>query len=301
MITPPQGFDITDSEDPDDRDMLRFLKERFRQVVCLAFGVQRRVMTGVREKDAGLRFCSGFILEVQSRWYWVTAGHILEEIQEVIESSDQDADAFRLIDSFGSDPVDTTPIPFNFEGAWKWFEHDDGLGLDYGAVALGELEKRNLQKNIVPVSARDWKNLNSQSFREFFVLGFPTDSITPRYIDRPGGYSIFAKPKPSVVSMVKTAPQGSPTTFPRLYGKLSENWPKGGMAGFSGGPIVGLADDGRFRVIAVQSGWLGESRIAFACPFDVFGPRLLKQIKQRDRIAAKKKVSKATKRGNRRR
>lgn len=70
--------------------------------------------------------------------------------------------------------------------------------------------------------------------------------------------------------------------FQRFVGKLSSNWPHGGIEGMSGGPVFGInADTGEYGVVAVQSGWLAQQRITFACPVTVFSPRLMAALRAR--------------------
>src|SRR5262249_40931542 len=149
--------------------------------------------------DAECHFRSGFIMEVEQQWFWTTAGHVLEAFQrDGFQHPNQLAEEFRLLDSFGTGAIDEHYVPFDYELAWKYFEHDDALGLDYGVVALGELEKRALQKNnIIPVTVADWQNLDYQSSRDLFVMGFPTDCIDLQYADILGGFSVRGKPAPS--------------------------------------------------------------------------------------------------------
>lgn len=284
MITPPKGFDISTSEDEEDRVAQQVFKDLMRHLVCLSFLVRKRSMTGNPKKDAKCFFQSGFILEVEQQWFWATAGHILETIQkDGFRHPDQVAEEFRLVDSFGTGAIDQHYIPFDYEHAWKHFEHDDALGLDYGVVALGELEKRAMQKNnIVPVTVDDRQNSNGQACRELIVMGFPTDCINPHYVEIPDGISVRGKPTPSLISIQRIESPELPKPCPRLYGKLGDNWPEGEIDGMSGGPVFSLSEDcAKFRIIAVQSGWFRDRRITFACPLEVFGPRLLKAIKER--------------------
>jgi hypothetical protein len=118
MVTPPEGFDITDSDDPQDQVTRTVLKRLMRRVVCLGFLVRARSMKDTPAKDALIHFRSGFVMEVRDRWYWATAGHVLEEIQQDgFGNPNQIAEEFRLIDSFGEGAVDQHYVPFDFERA----------------------------------------------------------------------------------------------------------------------------------------------------------------------------------------
>jgi hypothetical protein len=72
------------------------------------------------------------------------------------------------------------------------------------------------------------------------------------------------------------------TTFRRFVGRLSKEWPEGEVDGMSGGPVFGISEDLKERrVIAVQSHWFRQTRVTFACPLNVFVPRLLAAIRDR--------------------
>ena len=280
MIASPRGGLENSASATDDEQIARdALMELMRHLVCLGFLVRKRLV-----KNATCFFRSGFIMEVENQWFWTTAGHVLEDIQkDGFQHPDQFADEFRLIDSFGTGAIDKHYVPFDFERAWKYFEHDDDMGLDYGVVALGELEKLSLQKNnIMPVRVPDWQESTSDAFRDLFVMGFPSDLIAPVYGTIQGGFSIRGVPTPSAVYMERIAPTQPQKPCPRLYGKLSESYTDPKIDGMSGGPVFVLPDDGsKCEIIAVQSGWMPDQTITFACPLKVFGPRLLKAINER--------------------
>jgi hypothetical protein len=284
MITPPEGFVLSEDTEAGEIEVMRQIG---RHLVGLCFLARRRRIGSDPKKHVHPYFRSGIVMEFQDRWYWVTAGHILEDIALSQKDPDMVLESYRLMDHYGSGVIDKNAVPFNFEPAWKHSEHADSSGLDYGAVELGKLEQLALAKNnvrVLPMAA--WQKTLGNGWDEYFMYGLPTDSIDIRKTPNAEGLNVRAKADPSLIYIEKF--DGDPSTlpstqFPRFYGKLSENWPRGEIDGMSGGPVFGFSTrTGEFGVIAIQSGWLDQRRITFACPVGEFCPRLIAAIKVRE-------------------
>ncbi|HZZ78981.1 MAG TPA: hypothetical protein VFE62_10710 [Gemmataceae bacterium] len=255
----------------------------------MAFMVKKRNLQASANplKEAKVHFRTGIILDVKGDWYWLTAGHILEDIdRDGFLHPTQIAEEFKLLDSFGTTVSEKQfqYIPFAFEGAWKHYEHSDKTGIDYGIVALGSLEKKALQKNnITPIVPKLWTRLPKVKLPFLFVLGFPSDQIKPKYADTKGGFSITAKPIPTAISM--TMHEVRKAKKFRLYAKVPEE--AGELDGFSGGPVFVVTDDG-YEILALQSGWERPNRLAFVCPLGLIGPRIAKAIRNRTKKKSQK-------------
>src|SRR5216683_961683 len=138
MITPPEGFILSEDTQAEE---IKFFREIGNYLVGVCFLARRKEIVGDPVKQAEPFFRSGFVMEFKDKWYWVTAGHILEKIAISQKDPEMVLESFRLVDHYGNGVIDKNAPPFNFGLAWKHFEHDDSLGLDYGAVELGKLEK----------------------------------------------------------------------------------------------------------------------------------------------------------------
>jgi hypothetical protein len=283
MITPPEGFLLSEDSDPDE---VRFFREVGCYLVGLCFLARRKNIVGHAENQVQPFFRSGFVMEFNGRWYWVTAGHILEEIILSQQQPEMVLETFRLVDHYGSKVIDKNPIPFNFEQAWKHYENNDSTGLDYGAVELGKLEQLNLGQNgikVLPMAL--YHEAIEKEWDEFFMYGLATDSISIKKTSYEMEIDVRATSHPSLIHIEKFDGDLSkvpPTQFLRFYGKLSENWPTGEIDGMSGGPVFGWNDQtGEYAVIAIQSGWFDQRRITYACPVSEFCPRLIAAISAR--------------------
>src|SRR5688572_17376616 len=113
--TPRTGFDISG---PGNEELQESFCEYSQYLIGLAF------LSRPPGKQARPCFASGFIMEFDDGWYWITAGHVLRDI----EKHQNIVSGFRLMDSFGFGPS-KDPVPFDFDGAWKLYEDDEGAGL----------------------------------------------------------------------------------------------------------------------------------------------------------------------------
>ena len=90
----------------------------------------------------------------------------------------------------------------------------------------------------------------------------------------PEEYVEFTHVSPTVlfVTEIHDIPDGvAPTKCPRFIGKLDERISID-IKGMSGGPIFGFKKDcdNRYWVVAIQSSWIADRKLTFACPVPVF-------------------------------
>jgi hypothetical protein len=274
---------LSQPEDDDARESLEYFA---RYLVGLCFCARKRELSGDPNKEIQCIFRSGFVLEMAGKWYWITAGHILESIDAAMKDDQLLVEQFRLLDGFGANTIDKHYIPFDYPGAWRFYENDDHLGLDYGVVELGPIEKYLLERNnILYLKVEEDETCEGLPLDFFFLMGLPEDCVERSIRPIQGGYAVVGKPNPSFIHVEKSidppkAEKGK--VYSRFVGQLNENSSAGGIDGMSGGPLVGMTSDGAVhRIVGIQSGWLPESRITFACALDAVIPRLTQVINQK--------------------
>lgn len=223
-------------------------------------------------------FRSGFILDFDGKWFWVTAGHVIEDILDASRRGVQ-ISGMCFWDQFSSVNVS---YPFDFFGAWKHFENDEDAGIDYGAVELSPHEQRILEHSgIVPV--RKWDA--ERQTGHYVIVGLPDEDTHRSIATEVFGFSVTGKPTLTInyAKRLKRTPSAFRKPCPRLVGRLGRKWPGRSMKGTSGGPILEIEPNSLrgARVVGLQSGWDEATRTVFGCPIEVFGPRLRAAVQPR--------------------
>lgn len=231
--------------------------------------VQRQVSTS---KERVFVF-SGFLVEVDDVWFYVTAGHILRDIRISIQNGDT-FDVWRLGDQTAGAKFGYAAIPFHFElDDWLIVEIDY-LGLDYAAVPLRDLYRKQLVAGgCVAIGPNAWSDHVTE--HDFWALvGIPSESID--YDDKT---LITAKVVVIPVTPTKAPEMANDKAQNQFYAKLSADSIDRvtDVDGMSGGPVFALKkieDKWMYGVIGVQSAWYPSSRVVAVCPFSSFGDAL---------------------------
>lgn len=206
---------------------------------------------------------SGFLIDALGAWFFVTAGHILRDINTVIDAGYK-FDTWRFDDQTSrlEDPM--PPIPFDFSIEDWVVIYDKVKGLDYAVLALDDFYIRQLLAGgAEPIRKNAWGDY-IQDHDFWAIMGIPSESVT-----YDGVTELTAKF--SVIPLEETDPppnadQRSENSF---YARLDPSSNVKDIDGMSGGPIFTLKKiEGKwvYHVIGVQSGWYPQSRVIFACP-----------------------------------
>lgn len=248
------------------------LNERFMKTVGPHFVTLSCVQTPVSASEAKIFVFSGFIVNIKGLWFYITAGHILRDLQTSIGKGDT-FDVWRLGDQTAGNNFKGTAIPYDFDIA-KWMVIEDKeIGLDYAAVVLSEMECRQLQAgNVVAIEQFVWGNYVDHD--QWALVGIPRDTV--KY---DGKTVITAR-----VVMVPIVPTDTPQTAGKkaenqFYGRLSSDSVSvlKDVDGMSGGPIFALKRINglmKYWLIGIQSAWYREQRIIAGCPFSSLGIEL---------------------------
>jgi hypothetical protein len=181
--------------------------------------------------------------------------------------------------SFGRSAKHPEPFHVDYVNAPKHYLHDKDGGYDFGFLLLNQNQARLLQKNgIVPLNEGNWQHQEGVEIFFYGMLGFPDQQMI---LDQPG----YAQIKPLFVSLERLHEQPgrlAKHTIPMFYAKIPK--PPDGLdiAGMSGCPIFGFSRDGAenasYYFVAIQSGWLTESKIVLACPLPFLGSILQRAV-----------------------
>lgn len=250
-----------------------FLKHISRQLVCLGcvhYPTERDDPEGER-----IFLASGFIVEVQSLCFIVTAGHVLSDIKTLIASRPDRQYRFFLADMFGPNAQNLEPRAFDFSKHFVYHLHHEHAGLDFGLILLSNEDRQLLSINgIEPLQRANWEKQADVVFVGFGMVGFPTQELA---LDSPGN-AVF-RPAFITVEWLQAIPEEfGHHGFPMFYGRIIDPPKDLDIAGMSGCPILGFEqqEGGNlgYYVVGLQSGWLPDSGVVFACSMPALGKLL---------------------------
>jgi hypothetical protein len=201
------------------------------------------------------------LLCVQDKFFLLTAGHVIQQIELALTSALFQVKSALLVDVFGMDKVTDYPIPFEFLRAVRHNVVDDVRGLDIGLIELDDYYVRLLKANrILPVAEVNWAHQHNIEFEQYFVLGFPLE-LNAGTIPIPGQAALSPVLVP--VQHIDQVPDDvCRADNERFCGKLPDDMPLN-FEGMSGGPIFGIRTVPRveYWIVAIQSAWYSQRKL----------------------------------------
>lgn len=240
-------------------------------------------VTYERDGDDSIEFAaySGTLILVEDNVFFLTAGHILKDLDEVRKRTDIKITSAVLADTFGHKRISNLPIPFDLNSAHLIHIDDDNEGLDFGVIPLSPYYVRLLAKNgVISLQEENWVHQQNVRFDAHAMLGFPEEFSSKQVND--AGEAIVS-PTMFRVHRQDALPEDSrKTSYERFVGKIDRDNPIQSVKGMSGGPIFGFKIDGddiRYWVVALQSSWNPSTRIVYGCPLPTLASLLTKAAK----------------------
>lgn len=225
---------------------------------------------GKPDEAPHFRAYAGTLICIENSILFLTAGHILSELQNALESDTVEILNAVLNDTFGLHRISSLPIPFDLKNESMFFIDDLEEGLDFGVIALKPYYVRLLAANgAVALEEKNWISQHTIKFGAHLMLGLPEEFTSDR-INSEGEGSV--SPTIFGVERLTSPPDDLPITrHPRFIGKINGNLPLVSVKGMSGGPIFGfnLEPPVRYWVVALQSTWICDRGLVFACPVPV--------------------------------
>lgn len=289
---------ICSHSDPEQQRIWKELYDNFcRHLVCLAVRYCQVDRNGQRESVERIAHYTFFIVSVGERWFLITSGHVLKEIEGRVRNPRIRIEYFMLADFFGEREAVKVPTPFSFDPEESFYEDNNQLGLDFGFIPLRAWYVTGLRANgIIPITEQYWTRPHDPPITAYFMLGFPQDLNLARNLPTKPGDERNASATPVLVSVERvddpaTLPDSVPTretTFPRFIGRITAAEIEFRVEGMSGGPIFGLVDVGSsaaYTVVAMQNSWHAPTRTLFGCPIRVFGAILTAYLENETKSA----------------
>ena len=277
----PPNHTVTNAlELPDDwwKDDLRcglFADYFSRHIVCT-------YVEYMRSGELCYEMYTGFLLEYRGLWMWMTAGHVVEALEGLYDADDVDVRAAGWFDGHPSSLL--AKIPSDLKNLTK--ARVDADGVDLGVVCPRDLELLALTSNpnTQAFTEHVWRGKSSARPEGYYLVGVPQE------LHNPTGSPLDLKKDAGVrnvqiaclpVERLEPEPEREPRDFWRhasaFYGRIlpptqTSTPDLESIRGMSGGPIFSIerTPEGRllYRLFAIQSRWLPESRVLRATPIE---------------------------------
>lgn len=218
------------------------------------------------DKPGRFAVYSGTLIMIRNAVMYLTAGHVLKELDELRAHDRVEITDAVLDDTLGWKRVSDVPIPFDLKNAQFFYIDDKEEGLDFGVIMLEPHYVRLLAKNgVVALTGKNWIHQHAVKYDGYAMLGFP-EELTSERVSVSGEGSV--SPVIFTVKKLQSAPAGRPPTrHPEFVGQLGPGLPLSSVKGMSGGPIFGfrLKPEARYWIVALQSSWNPQKRIVYGC------------------------------------
>jgi len=230
----------------------------------------------------------GILLRCRNRSFYLSAGHMLEGIEEGIRTGNMKVDNAVFVDSFGPKAPHPRPVPFGFADLPRYYVNNSQLGLDIGLIELTPFAYHFLPlfevNKIMPIEEDHWTGQDLRAFAEFYVLGFPKNLHE--------GFFAYDKPavmRPALIPLEWIQDPSEEVTKGRkalFCGRFSEKL-EVSIEGASGGPIFGVKTkpELQYQVVAMQFAQRAHDRIAIGCVMPFIGLLLTKWIEKNEESA----------------
>lgn len=221
--------------------------------------------------------CSGFFLEHLGIHFWMTAGHVLDEILNTMKDPNTRIREMLLRDGLPIVHEDAASIPFKLEPS-QVFSIDldgpagvDGTGLDFGMVPIEKETLALLQANpgVGFVNAEDSLDSLQADAWGLYLMGVPGERAQ-RASETNLQYQIHCL----AVKVLGECPNGLARCQRAIYGELVgdqhiDAQPES-IRGMSGGPVFAIEPRGggnwRCRLVGILSAWHAPSRTVRITP-----------------------------------
>ncbi len=223
---------------------------------------------------------TGLLLEHKQTTVWLTAGHVIDELKQLLSSPTFKLSAMAWLDEFERENAESvrlhrTDIPMN---SWR------ATGLDVGAAILSVLDAGNIKKNekIFPINSRIWENLKQASPEGYYAIGFPrpwsthSQKMLPnRKILHSVKADLVCLPLKEVVPPPEFADDPKWSDREAFYGEIlpftdNPKFEVDDIKGMSGGPILSVERDSKgrigYRLVGIIQSWATAQSIIRAEP-----------------------------------
>ncbi len=250
----------------------RFLRDLCRHLVSFTGDYVPIDEVGRPTSKATFFSYSGFIIAYKGCWFFVTAGHIIENLDKLLEDRRIRLEHCHFQDSFAKGVQSAEVVPFGYEGARKaYFNNDDGW--DVALIGITSMYRALLERGgVIPIPMDGWREVLSSDFEFYGILGLASEKIVRTRGVTAAGRTTIGGAAPVFLMGHKSdaVPVGTAPAEPWLAIQLLDMGQINDMDGMSGGPIYGINNmpDGtsQYTAAGIQSMWFRPTQVAFGTP-----------------------------------
>lgn len=219
---------------------------------------------------------SGFFLVYRDQSFWMTAGHVITQLQEMTTDRGLHIQEVLMRDGHPPADMDASCLPIALDPASMFgidlgqAEHDSDSGFDFGMLALRPIYAANLANNpgTTFFPAEDSMETARQS-GGLYVIGAPCERVL-----KTNGTNLRLEVHCLPIKQLGQCPPHLSNCRHAIYGQLVQDgddpiWIDS-IKGMSGGPVFAVEHRAKgkfgFRLVGIQSAWHRPSRTVRISP-----------------------------------
>ncbi len=221
---------------------------------------------------------TGFLLQVADFTFWLTARHILEEIERLREDCSVNVTGPRWVDS--ATPSDILGVPLDLNDIPLYKDPE----IDFGGIFIkpGYAAPLLAGSRVVCLTPEAWFGQEKASPEGYYLVGMPCEWCEEEVVGSTKDHRIYqcsatvvCNPVEAIGSEDRSGNDDFWNHPEAFFGRVLEVTDENGrpltsIKGMSGGPVLSIERtlEGRlkYRLVGIQSAWLPQSRILRAEP-----------------------------------
>jgi hypothetical protein len=245
--------------------------------------------SGKQVGKSAVKTYSGFFIDLDAQWYFVTAGHVFEGtggdgLLQAVKNKQVEIKGASILDFFGPNAkLEGGPTNIDFASVVQdtIIANDDPLGIDFAFMPLRDWYVTSIKGNgVIPLEIKNYKG----TAQKYVVIGFPDEekkaSPDPNNPQAGTIRLCFAR-----MDKCRLPRHLKEPALPYFAAKLPDEGPASAM-GFSGSPVFAVDVDlkkGRtyYTLIGIDYKWYPTERIVVGCLMKCVLAEFRKRLKKR--------------------
>lgn len=238
------------------------------------------LLAGMVEGTFQCSVYTGFLLRHGKYLLWLTAGHIVDELDQILSSEKFEITKFCWLDNYDSPAANAVLVHRKDMPKRSWKDASS----DFGVVLPSVLDAGNLLNNpsVEIIEESIWKNLSQADPEGYYAIGYPkswTSHSSKKVSTSKILHSVEARL--AILPLAEISPPSSLSHIPEwtdkqaFYGKILPftdlpEFEVDDAKGMSGGPILSVERDPsgriRYRLVGIIQAWYRSESVIRAEP-----------------------------------